>query len=73
VTDDLTPSSAARLGDLAERLDAIVDELDELAFDALREAVADGASGRPASDRAVTRARRSIEKASALLRDLSGR
>ena len=38
------------------------------AFDRLREAVGDGATDRPASDRELTKARRALEKASAVLR-----
>ena len=52
---------------LAERVDAIVEELDELQFDALREASADG-RGRPPDDKRLTQARRALEKAAHLLR-----
>lgn len=55
------------LNDLADRLTSILDELDELAFDQLREAVADGASQRPASDKEYAKARRAIEKAATIL------
>lgn len=58
---------------LADRLDAIVEELDELMFDQLREAAA-AKTGRPADDKRLTQARRAIEKASRLLRgDAAGR
>lgn len=53
--------------DLAGRLRAIADELDERAFDALRNAVADGEVRRPDSDKLVTQARRAVEKAAVLL------
>lgn len=53
--------------DLADRLDAIVADLDERSFDLLREASAQG-RGRPPEDRTLTQARRAIEKASRLLR-----
>ncbi len=53
--------------DLADRLDAIAEELDELMFDQLREAAADK-RGRPADDKRLTQARRAIEKASRLIR-----
>ena len=56
------------LAGIAERLDAIVEELDEIAFDRLRQAAGDGATARPASDRELTKARRALEKASAVLR-----
>ena len=52
---------------LADRLDAIADDLDELMFDRLREASA-ARAGRPPDDRRLTQARRAIEKASRLLR-----
>lgn len=53
--------------ELAERLRAIVDELDEWALDDLQQAVAEGATARPASDKTLTRARRAVEKAADLL------
>ena len=59
----------SELGSLAERIDALVEELDELAFDRLREAAADGATERPQIDKRITQARRALEKASRLLRD----
>ncbi|MEY4172923.1 MAG: hypothetical protein RI900_88 [Actinomycetota bacterium] len=52
---------------LADRLDAVVADLDEVMFDQLREAAA-AKTGRPADDKRLTQARRSIEKASRLLR-----
>lgn len=57
-------------GSLADRLDAIAADLDELAFDRLREAVADGHTTRPESDKTLTQARRAVEKAAHLLRSL---
>lgn len=56
---------------LADRLDAIVADLDELAFDRLREAVADGATSRPEADKELLKARRAAEKAAHLLRRLA--
>ena len=53
--------------DLADRLDAIAEELDELMFDQLREAAAEK-RGRPDDDKRLTQARRAIEKAARLLR-----
>lgn len=53
--------------DLAARIDAIVDELDQVAFDDLRAASAEGRA-RPARDKRAMRARRSLEKAAGLLR-----
>jgi hypothetical protein len=54
---------------LAERLETIVADLDEVAFDELREAAAAGATRRPDSDKRLTAARRAIEKAIHLLRE----
>ena len=58
------------IGSLADRLEAIVEELDEIAFDKLRLAAADGQRDRPAEDRELTKARRAVEKAVAVLRGL---
>lgn len=52
---------------LADRLDAIAEELDDVMFDQLREASA-ARVGRPADDKRLTQARRAIEKSSRLLR-----
>ena len=52
---------------LAERLEAISADLDEIMFDQLREA-AERKAGRPVDDKRLTQARRAIEKASRLLR-----
>lgn len=57
---------------LADRLRSILDDLDELAFDRLREAVADGATSRPTSDKELAKARRSVEKAMRVLEALDG-
>lgn len=56
--------------DLVERLEAVAADLDELAFDRLREAVADGEVTRPPDDKKLMQARRAIEKAAAVLRQL---
>ena len=55
---------------LADRLESIVADLDELAFDRLREAAADGATSRPADDKELVKARRAVEKAADILRRL---
>ena len=52
---------------LADRLNAIAEELDELMFDQLREAASEK-RGRPDDDKRLTQARRAIEKAARLLR-----
>lgn len=56
--------------DLIERLESVAADLDELAFDRLREAVADGEVTRPPEDKKLMQARRAIEKAAAVLRQL---
>ncbi|MEY4231070.1 MAG: hypothetical protein RLZZ362_1919 [Actinomycetota bacterium] len=53
--------------DVADRLEAIVADLDERSFDLLREAAA-ARGGRPADDKRIMQARRSIEKAIHVLR-----
>lgn len=55
---------------LVDRLESIAADLDELAFDRLREAVADGEVTRPADDKRLMQARRAIEKAATVLRQL---
>lgn len=55
---------------LADRLEAILSDLDELAFDQLREAVAEGATSRPHSDKELAKVRRSVEKAARVLQAL---
>jgi hypothetical protein len=57
--------------DLADRLEAVVEDLDQIAFDQLREAAAEH-QGRPADDKRLTQARRAVEKAIHLLRGGSG-
>jgi len=54
---------------LAERLDAIAEELADLALASLREALERGETGRPAEEKRLTQARRAVEKAAYLLRD----
>ena len=60
-------------GDLADRLESVLADLDELAFDELREAVADGATIRPLSDKELAKARRAVEKATRVLEALDQR
>lgn len=57
-------------GRLVERLESVAADLDEMAFDRLREAVADGEVTRPADDKKLMQARRAIEKAAVVLRQL---
>jgi len=57
---------------LADRLEAVGADIDDIAFDALREAVADGEVQRPVDDKKLMQARRAIEKAMVILRQLDG-
>jgi ElaB/YqjD/DUF883 family membrane-anchored ribosome-binding protein len=61
-------TSNDRLESLADQLDAISEELAELAVSELSAAVRRGESKRPAAERRLTTARRAVEKASHLLR-----
>lgn len=61
----------SRYDDLAERLESVVADLDELSYDLLQQAVADGLTHRPATDKTLTRARRAAEKSAHLLRHLA--
>jgi hypothetical protein len=55
---------------LSGRLRTVIEDLDELAFDQLREAVSAGATSRPASDKELAKARRAVEKAVRVLEAL---
>ena len=61
-------SGPARQDELAERLDAIAEELSDLALDVLRQAVERGDAARPAEEKRLSQARRAVEKAAHLLR-----
>ena len=56
--------------DLIDRIEAIGAEIDDMAFDQLREASADGQVDRPASDKRLMQARRALEKAAQTLRSI---
>ncbi len=56
------------LDGLADRLDAISEELADLAIDRLKGALRRGVSGRPADEKRITQARRAVEKAAHILR-----
>lgn len=58
------------IDDLIARLESVASDLDDVAFDRLREAVAEGEVARPKADRELMRARRAIEKAVMALRSL---
>jgi len=63
------PTSSRQSGDLdrlRERLEGIAEDLADLAIGRLRAAV-DGDAGAAAEERRLTRARRAVEKAAALL------
>ena len=57
----------ADLDDLRARLEAISEELADLAMDRLREAIDGGDSTGAAEERRLTRARRAVDKAVGLL------
>ena len=52
-----------RVADLCHRLGSIAEELDDLAMDALRTAIDDGATKRPPEEKRLLSARRAVEKA----------
>ena len=62
--------SDGRYDELVERLQVVADDLDQVIFDQLREASADGRA-RPADDKRLTQARRAVEKAIHLLHGTS--
>jgi ABC-type transport system involved in cytochrome bd biosynthesis fused ATPase/permease subunit len=63
-------TSSPGLEELADRLDAIAEELADLALDRLRTALADqGAAAAGAEERRLTKARRRISEAATILRD----
>ncbi len=57
---------AADLGPIQARLEAISEELADLALETLRQAV-EGDDGASAEERRLTRARRAVDKAAAIL------
>jgi len=59
---------ASDLDVLRERLEAISEELGDIALTRLREAIDAGATRRPADERRVTRARTAVDRAVAILR-----
>ncbi len=61
----------SRYEELADRLDAVVTDLDELSFVVLQDAVASGAQRRPEADKTLAQARRAAEKAARLMRELA--
>lgn len=63
----MSSHTSDRIDDIRGRLDGIAEELAELAIDTLRQAIDDGAAKRPAEEKALTQARRAVEKAARLL------
>lgn len=61
----------SRYQHLVDGLQLVADDLDQICFDQLREAAAEGRA-RPADDKRLTQARRAVEKAIHLLRGGSG-
>ncbi len=61
--------SDERIAEVTSELRTIVERLDEIAFDALREAVAEGQTARPELERRVVRARNAIDRARRILED----
>jgi predicted ABC-type ATPase len=53
--------------DIRHRLDAIAEELADLAIERIRESIDAGGVELPVDERRLTRARRAVEKASAIL------
>jgi hypothetical protein len=56
--------------EFVDRLESVAADLDEIAFDRLREAVAERELSRPPGDKELMQARRAIEKAAGILRRL---
>lgn len=67
---DMASQLSNGFSELVDRIQAIAAELDDIAFDQLREAVADGNAIRPTSDRKLMQARRALDKAAAVLGQL---
>ena len=58
---------AGEFQDIRRRLDEIATELADLAMERLRESIDAGGSELPVDERRLTRARRAVEKAAAIL------
>lgn len=63
---------AGEFDDIRIRLEAISDELADLAIARLRDAIDNGGHELPVDERRLTRARRAVEKAAAILGDGDG-
>ncbi|HEX9258788.1 MAG TPA: hypothetical protein VF855_04570 [Acidimicrobiales bacterium] len=60
---------AGEFQDIATRLEAIAEELADLAIIRLRQSIDAGGTELPVEERRLTRARRAVEKAVAVLRE----
>lgn len=60
---------AGEFDDIRARLEAIAEELADLALVRLRESIDAGGTELPVDERRLTRARRAVEKAAAILRE----
>jgi hypothetical protein len=60
---------AGEFDDIRKRLESIAEELADLAITRLRESIDAGGSELPVDERRLTRARRAVEKAAAILRE----
>ncbi len=58
---------AGELQDIRRRLEAISDELADLAIERLQESIDAGGAELPVDERRMTRARRAVDKAAAIL------
>ena len=60
---------AGEFEDIRRRLDGIAEELADLALERLRQSIDAGGTELPVDERRLTRARRAVEKASAILQE----
>ncbi len=60
---------AGEFDEVRARLEAIAEELADLAIDRLRASIDEGGTELPVDERRLTRARRAVERAIALLRE----
>jgi hypothetical protein len=60
---------AGEFDDIRGRLETIAEELSDLAIERLKESIDAGGDELPVEERRLTRARRAVEKAAAILRE----
>lgn len=65
---DTVPSMAGEFDDIRARLEAISEELGDLAMVRLRESIDAGGTELPVEEKRLTRARRAVDKAAYILR-----